>query len=89
MDVLCEFVGALSDLGVSYDRTTLADLPATLADVVEEQTAGVLLHVDEKLPEKVTTMMRRPSYRTRRRASHPRVSALQSTGASLTAERGR
>nr|WP_303646753.1 LUD domain-containing protein [Haloarchaeobius salinus] len=46
---------ALSALDVSHDRTTLADLEATLADAVDEPAVGVPLHVDADLPDAVAT----------------------------------
>lgn len=50
-----DFLDALDDLDVSHDRTTLADLPATLADAVTDPAVGVPLHVDASLPGSVAT----------------------------------
>ncbi|WP_256296365.1 LUD domain-containing protein [Haloarchaeobius salinus] len=55
MTVADDFLDALSALDVSHDRTTLADLEATLADAVDEPAVGVPLHVDADLPDAVAT----------------------------------
>ncbi|MFD1647203.1 LUD domain-containing protein [Haloarchaeobius litoreus] len=55
MTVTDDFLDALADLGVSHDQTTLDDLPATLADAVDDPAVGVPLHVDAALPESVAT----------------------------------